>query len=60
MAIKTELADLAQEMLSLEAETFEINDYAEAQTSLLAATSTSCDSSSCSSSTTSTTSCSCA
>ncbi|MEV4447199.1 MULTISPECIES: thiazolylpeptide-type bacteriocin [Streptomyces] len=60
MAIKTELADLAQEMLALEAETFEINDYPDTQGVLLGATSTSCDSSSCSSSTTSTTSCSCA
>lgn len=61
MTTRTELADLAEEMLALEAETFEINDYAEAQSALLGATSsTSCDSSSCSSSTTSTTSCSCA
>jgi thiazolylpeptide-type bacteriocin precursor len=60
MATKTELADLAQEMLALESETFEINDYAEAQGKLLNISSTSCDSSSCSSSTTSTTSCSCA
>ncbi|MEV4447198.1 MULTISPECIES: lantibiotic protein [Streptomyces] len=60
MATKTELTDLAQEMLALEAETFEINDYTEGQGKLLGISSTSCDSSSCSSSTTSTTSCSCA
>ncbi|MGJ5755238.1 thiazolylpeptide-type bacteriocin precursor [Streptomyces puniciscabiei] len=60
MAMTTELADPTQEMPALEAETFEIEDYAESQGKLLGVSSTSCDSSSCSSSTTSTTSCSCA
>lgn len=60
MAAKPELAELAREMLTLESETFEINDYNEFDGKMLSAVpSTSCDSSSCSSSTcTSTTSCS--
>ncbi|MFF8789372.1 thiazolylpeptide-type bacteriocin [Streptomyces sp. NBC_00400] len=57
MTIKTDLADLARDMLTLESETFEINDYNEADGKLLGSSSTSCDSSSCSSSTTSCSSC---
>ncbi|KAA6223202.1 lantibiotic protein [Streptomyces rimosus] len=57
MTPKAELADLARDMLALESETFEINDYSEFDGKLLGVSSTSCDSSSCSSSTTSTTSC---
>ncbi|MEU2712514.1 thiazolylpeptide-type bacteriocin [Streptomyces sp. NPDC007205] len=57
MTPKAELADLARDMLALESETFEINDYSEFDGKLLGGSSTSCDSSSCSSSTTSTTSC---
>ncbi|KOG91877.1 thiazolylpeptide-type bacteriocin [Streptomyces varsoviensis] len=55
MAMQSDLASLAEEMLALESETFEINDYADVSETLLGS-STSCDSSSCSSSTTSTTS----
>ncbi|MBC3840562.1 thiazolylpeptide-type bacteriocin [Streptacidiphilus sp. 4-A2] len=60
MALNLELADLAVEMLNLESETFEINDYNEFDGKMLISVpSTSSDSSSCSSSTcTSTTSCS--
>jgi thiazolylpeptide-type bacteriocin precursor len=56
MATKPELADLAREMLALESDTFEINDYTDFNGTLRGVSSTSCDSSSCSSSTTSTTS----
>ncbi|MEV0264616.1 thiazolylpeptide-type bacteriocin [Streptomyces sp. NPDC050617] len=56
MAMQSDLASLAEEMLALESETFEINDYADVSETLLGGSSTSCDSSSCSSSTTSTTS----
>ncbi|MFG2364738.1 thiazolylpeptide-type bacteriocin [Streptomyces mirabilis] len=52
----TNLADLAQEMLALETETFEIDDYADAGEALFDSTSTT--SCSTTSSTTSTTSCS--
>ncbi|MGJ5755239.1 thiazolylpeptide-type bacteriocin precursor [Streptomyces puniciscabiei] len=38
MTPKTDLADLAQEMLALESETFEINDYPDTQGVLLNAT----------------------
>jgi thiazolylpeptide-type bacteriocin precursor len=57
MAEKTELATLAQEILELESETFEISDYSDAAEVVLAA-SCSCSSTSTCSSTTSTTSCS--
>ncbi|WP_336048162.1 thiazolylpeptide-type bacteriocin [Streptomyces sp. CA2R101] len=57
MTTKPDLADLARDMLTLESETFEINDYNEADGKLLGSSSTSCDSSSCSSSTTSCSSC---
>ncbi|MGW5558080.1 thiazolylpeptide-type bacteriocin [Micromonospora sp. NPDC003944] len=56
---KTNLADLANEILELESETFEISDYADASGVLLAvAASCSTSSTSTCSSTTSTTSCS--
>jgi thiazolylpeptide-type bacteriocin precursor len=52
---KLELADLAREMLALESETFEINDYEDANGTLMDSTSTT--SCSTTSSTTSCTSC---
>ncbi|MCL2552477.1 thiazolylpeptide-type bacteriocin [Streptomyces sp. NPDC020917] len=56
--IKTDapLASLAQEILELESETFEITDYSDASEVMLGS-STSCSSTSTCSSTTSTTSC---
>ncbi|MET4921998.1 MULTISPECIES: thiazolylpeptide-type bacteriocin [Streptomyces] len=57
MAPKTGLATLADEILELESETFEISDYSDASEVVLAG-STSCSSTSTCSSTTSTTSCS--
>ncbi|MCX4510733.1 MULTISPECIES: thiazolylpeptide-type bacteriocin [Streptomyces] len=57
MAPKPELATLADEILELESETFEISDYSDAAEVVLAG-STSCSSTSTCSSTTSTTSCS--
>ncbi|MDH6189254.1 thiazolylpeptide-type bacteriocin precursor [Streptomyces sp. CZ24] len=57
MTPKTELATLADEILELESETFEISDYSDAAEVVLAG-STSCSSTSTCSSTTSTTSCS--
>ena len=54
-----ELSPLAAEMLALESETFEIQDYNDVAAELMisSTTSCSCSSCSCSSSTTSTTSC---
>jgi thiazolylpeptide-type bacteriocin precursor len=52
-----ELENLAQEILALESETFEIADYADASEAVLASCSCSATTSTCSS-TTSTTSCS--
>ncbi|GGV34617.1 MULTISPECIES: thiazolylpeptide-type bacteriocin [Streptomycetaceae] len=52
----TNLASLAQEILNLESETFEISDYSDASEVMLGS-STSCSSTSTCSSTTSTTSC---
>ncbi|AGK77660.1 MULTISPECIES: thiazolylpeptide-type bacteriocin [Streptomyces] len=57
MAPKTELATLADEILELESETFEISDYSDAVEVVLAGCTSSSSTSTCSS-TTSTTSCS--
>ncbi|MFD5028978.1 thiazolylpeptide-type bacteriocin [Streptomyces sp. NPDC058220] len=57
MADKSILASLADEIMELESETFEISDYSDASEVVLAG-STSCSSTSTCSSTTSTTSCS--
>jgi thiazolylpeptide-type bacteriocin precursor len=54
--LDTPLASLAQEILELESETFEITDYSDASEVMLGS-STSCSSTSTCSSTTSTTSC---
>ncbi|AKG45668.1 thiazolylpeptide-type bacteriocin [Streptomyces sp. JH002] len=57
MSKKPELATLADEILELESETFEISDYSD-ESEVVLAGSTSCSSTSTCSSTTSTTSCS--
>ncbi|SCF91037.1 thiazolylpeptide-type bacteriocin precursor, partial [Streptomyces sp. Cmuel-A718b] len=57
MAPKTELATLADEILELESETFEISDYSDASEVVLAGSTSSSSTSTCSA-TTSTTSCS--
>lgn len=57
MQTNHDLADLAQEILDLESDTFAISDYSDAAEVVLAG-STSCSSTSTCSSTTSTTSCS--
>ncbi|KAB8166267.1 thiazolylpeptide-type bacteriocin [Streptomyces sp. 3MP-14] len=57
MSDKPQLSTLADEILELESETFEISDYSD-QAEVVLAGSTSCSSTSTCSSTTSTTSCS--